>query len=405
MELKPGYEQTAVGVIPEDWEVCQLGDCLIGTPDYGINAPAVPYTDRLPVYIRITDITDDGRFSPEDVVSVEGADTDRHFLNVGDLVFARTGASVGKSYLYDHNDGRLVFAGYLIRVKPNLTRLDTHFLGAYVQTGRYWNWVRAMSTRSGQPGINATEYAQLPIPLPPLREQQTITTMLSDVDALITASDRLIAKKCAIKQATMQQLLTGKTRLPGFSGEWEVKRLGEIAEIGMGRTPSRTNQNYWGRGHKWMSIADLKSKYIYETKEQISDLAAAEMTVIPKGTRVMSVKLSIGRLAFTGCDMYSNEAICRLSKIKGDSAYFYYALSRTDFSLYGKQAVKGYTLNMESLSVVEVTCPSLEEQHAIAAVLSDMDAEIAALEQRRDKTRALKQGIMQELLTGRTRLI
>ncbi len=129
------------------------------------------------------------------------------------------------------------------------------------------------------------------------------------------------------------------------------------------------------------------------------------MALIPKGTLLMSFKLSIGRLCFAGCDLFTNEAICSFSSLQSNAEYLYYALGRVDFSLYGKQAVKGYTLNKGSLQAVEVTLPPLPEQTAIAAVLSDMDAEIAALEVQRDKTRALKQGMMQELLTGRIRLI
>ena len=129
------------------------------------------------------------------------------------------------------------------------------------------------------------------------------------------------------------------------------------------------------------------------------------MTIIPKGTLLMSFKLSIGRLCFAGCDLFTNEAICSFNKLQASPDFLYYALGRTDFSVYGKQAVKGYTLNKESLKLVDVRLPSPDEQTAIATVLSDMDAELSALEARRDKTRALKRAMMQELLTGRTRLV
>lgn len=119
----------------------------------------------------------------------------------------------------------------------------------------------------------------------------------------------------------------------------------------------------------------------------------------------MSFKLSIGRLCFAGCDLYTNEAICGFNNLLANSDYLYYALSRTDFSLYGKQAVKGYTLNKKSLALVEVALPSDEEQAAVANVLSAMDEEMAELERRLAKTSELKQGMMQELLTGRTRLV
>ena len=119
----------------------------------------------------------------------------------------------------------------------------------------------------------------------------------------------------------------------------------------------------------------------------------------------MSFKLSIGRLCFAGRDLFTNEAICSFNNLQANAQYLYYQLSTVDFLIYGKQAVKGYTLNKESLKQVEVPLPKLNEQAAIATTLSDMDAELEALEQRRAKTAALKQGMMQELLTGRTRLV
>jgi type I restriction enzyme S subunit len=249
------------------------------------------------------------------------------------------------------------------------------------------------------------KFMGVPMPVPPVAEQRAIATVLSDVDSLLGALERLIAKKRDLKLAAMQQLLTGQTRLPGFHSEWEVKRLGEICDIAMGRTPARLNKKFWGRGYKWLSIADLQGKVVSESKEEITELAASTMEVIPKGTLLMSFKLSIGRLCFAGCDLYTNEAICSFKNLQASGEFLYYALGRTDFSLYGKQAVKGYTLNKESLKIVEVDLPSLPEQNAIAAVLSDMDAELDTLEQRLAKTRALKQGMMQELLTGRTRLV
>jgi len=190
-----------------------LGECLLSRPDYGINAAAVPFSDSLPSYIRITDISEHGRFSPSPRVSVKASSANQYYLHKGDVVFARTGASVGKSYLYDPCDGPLVFAGFLIRVRPNPDLLVSAFLAAYTTTKPYWNWVRLMSMRSGQPGINGNEYAQLPLSLPPLPEQSAIAAVLSDMDAELTALEARRDKTRALKQAMMQELLTGRTRL------------------------------------------------------------------------------------------------------------------------------------------------------------------------------------------------
>ena len=195
------------------WEVKQLGECLSCRPTYGINASAVPYSDTLPPYIRITDITDDGRLSSVNRTSVKSSFADQYFLSDGDLVFARTGASVGKSYLYRLEDGPLVYAGFLIRVRPNASVLLPSYLACFVTTKHYWNWVRLMSMRSGQPGINGNEYAQMPVYLPSLAEQEAIAAVLYDMDSDIVALEARLSKARQIKQGMMQQLLTGHIRL------------------------------------------------------------------------------------------------------------------------------------------------------------------------------------------------
>lgn len=201
----PGFRET--------WKDRTLAECLRATPDYGINAAAVEWSDRLPTYLRITDISEDGRFRPAPRVAVQSTLATRYLLCEGDIVFARTGASVGKSYRYRAEDGPLVFAGFLIRIRPNPDSLLAAFLAEYVTTKPYWNWVAQMSMRSGQPGINAEQYARLPIRVPPLNEQATIVEVLSEMDAERSALEAQRHKTQALKQAMMQELLTGRIRL------------------------------------------------------------------------------------------------------------------------------------------------------------------------------------------------
>jgi type I restriction enzyme S subunit len=195
------------------WETKRLGEFLVSHPQYGINAAAVPYSDKLPAYIRITDITEYGQYAPDPRVCVRASDVTSYFLADGDLVIARTGASVGKSYRYRIADGPLVFAGFLIRIRPNASQLTPRFLEAYLASQKYWNWIRLMSMRSGQPGINGNEYAQLPIELPSIDEQTAIATVLSDMDTEIESLESKLAKAREIKQGMMQELLTGRVRL------------------------------------------------------------------------------------------------------------------------------------------------------------------------------------------------
>jgi type I restriction enzyme S subunit len=221
-DLTTSYKQTEVGMIPEDWEVGTLQSCLQSSPMYGINAPAVEYDDNYPTYLRITDISDDGRYCPSPKVCVAHSDAKNYLLTKGDIVFARTGASVGKSYLYNPNDGELVFAGFLIRVIPDSRMLDSKYLFYYTQTKQYWDWVVTMSVRSGQPGINGREYGQLRFPLPNIDEQCAISSILVDIDTEIDILECRYKKTHAIKQGIMQSLLTGRVRLVN-PPEMEVK--------------------------------------------------------------------------------------------------------------------------------------------------------------------------------------
>lgn len=194
-----------------EWGQAPLGYLLLSQPDYGINAPAVPYTSSLPTYIRITDISEEGQFIAEKKASVDVVATPENCLHPGDIVLARTGASVGKAYKYNENDGKLVFAGFLIRIKPNWRKINSNFLFNFLFTKRYWDWVAFTSPRSGQPGINSAEYATLPVPTPPSDgdvqpEQQKIAGCLSSLDELITAQTQKIDLLKTHKKGLMQQL-------------------------------------------------------------------------------------------------------------------------------------------------------------------------------------------------------
>ena len=190
-----------------EWEEKILSQCLKQPPDYGISASAVSYSDTLPLYLRITDISEDGRFIRSKMASVEKKVTDDNYLEEGDIVFARTGASVGKSYKYNISDGKLVFAGFLIRVKLDTKIVNPELLYQFLSTEQYWRWVKLVSARSGQPGINSNEYSSMPLVLPKkLKEQQKIAYCLSSLDDWITAqADKIEALKLH-KKGLMQGL-------------------------------------------------------------------------------------------------------------------------------------------------------------------------------------------------------
>jgi type I restriction enzyme S subunit len=249
--------------------------------------------------------------------------------------------------------------------------------------------------------------------VPPRPEQLAIARALLEIDQYLSTLDQLIAKKCDIRKAAMQELLTGKRRLPGFEGEWEVKSLGDIADVRSGGTPSTSRSDFWDGGVPWCTPTDITAlegrKYIRATARTISTagLAASSAELIPALSLIMTSRATIGECAINQHTVTSNQGFKNL--VPSDSVdieYLYYFMctqkagltalcSGSTFLEIGKKQVSNY----------RVLIPiDRNEQVAIAAILSEMDDELAALETRRDKTLALKQAMMQELLTGRIRL-
>ena len=419
-KVPEGYKVTEVGVIPEDWDEIYLSKALLGSPKYGINAAAVDYSESLPTYLRITDISDDGRFIRSKKVSVDNESSENYYLEENDLVFARTGASTGKTYLYDSNDGKLVYAGFLIKVSVDQKIMDPRFLKSYTQTETYWNWVRVMSMRSGQPGINGSEYSKLKLPLPPLSEQKAIAEALSDTDSLIQSVEKLIDKKNKIKHGAMQQLLTGKKRLPGFSGEWEVKRLGEIGEFSGAGIDKKINADE--EKVRLLNFLDVYHKdFIYSNDlwhEVTAPKYKAEKCSIKRGdvfftpSSELRTDIALSAVAMEDIDdaVYSYHVVRYRFYDEWDIHFKTYIFNTRFFFSQAETMCEGsgkrYVISLKKFKELEIMYPiDLREQKAIAQVLSDMDAEIEALEEKLEKYKTIKQGMMQELLTGRIRLI
>ena len=249
---------------------------------------------------------------------------------------------------------------------------------------------KTFSGKSGVPGVNRNELHRELVSLPAdTKEQRAIATALNDVDALLGALDRLIAKKRDLKQAAMQQLLTGQTRLPGFSGEWEVKRLGDVLTI------------CHGKSQREVVVAD-GTYPILATGGQIG---TASRPLYDKPSVLIGRKGTIDQPQYMDTPFWTVDTLFYSAMKNSNKAkFFYYRFFLINWMQFN-EASGVPSLNARTIETIELACPEPPEQTAIAAVLSDMDAEIAALEARRAKTRDLMQAMMQELLTGRTRLV
>jgi type I restriction enzyme S subunit len=197
----------------DEWQERSLGDCSNGKGCYGINAPATKFSHHLPRYLRITDIDVNGKYVRESNICVDDQESFNYRLNTDDIVFARTGASVGKSYLYNTNDGELVYAGYLIRFQINSQLANSRYIKCLCNSKKYWDWVSIMSARSSQPGINADEYATFLFICPSLPEQTAIAEILSTADREIELHEKQLEELKKQRKALMQLLLTGAVRV------------------------------------------------------------------------------------------------------------------------------------------------------------------------------------------------
>ena len=422
MEVKPGYKQTEVGVIPEEWEAVPLKGKVGIAHGFAFAsehfASHGPYRLATPGHFYeaggFRDIGEKQKY-------YVGPVPNDYVLQPGDLIVAMTeqadgllgsAAVIPEEHGYLHNQR-------LGRVTVLSSEIQLDYLVYVFNSLSYRTKVRETAAGTKVKHTSPEKLLEIPVRLPLPPEQRAIATALSDVDGLLGGLDRLIAKKRDLKQAAMQQLLTGQTRLPGFHGEWEVKRFGKLyAE------PSRNgvykSAEFQGRGIRIVNmgemfgldfISDQEMSRVSLTPKEIAtsglrdgDLLFGRRSVVPAGAGKCSLVVKpLEPLIFE-----SSIIRVRLEQAEANPLFHYYFFaSSTGRAVMGiiisGTNVKG--IRASELRELKIPHPPLPEQTAIAEVLTEMDGELAVLEQRREKTRALKQAMMQELLTGRVRLI
>ena len=412
MELRPGYRQTEVGVIPEEWEVKRLREiATIATGNTPPTHDPANYGDEF-LFVSPVDLGETKHVTTtEKKLSKKGFAISRRFPK-DSILFVCIGSTIGKCGVasVDLTSNQQINA---IFPSPAFS-VDYLYYSVCTAAPK----IRALAGEQAVPIVNKTQFSETAVVLPPLPEQRAIARALSDVDALIGALDHLIAKKRDLKQAAMQQLLTGQKRLPGFHGEWEVKRLGEIGEFKNGINKSK---EAFGHGSPFVNLMDVFGFAAISTGESLGlinstdfeqktyDLRSGDVIFIRSSVKPSGVGLTTVIENDLRKTVYSGFLIRFRDGGLLDLNFKKHCFCEEGFrkKVIGSSSVSANTnINQDNLKRLSLPLPPTKaEQTAIAEVLSDMDAELAALTQRRDKTRALKQGMMQELLTGRTRLV
>ena len=395
MQVRPGYEQTEMGIIPEEWDVVRLGS-LSEFITSGSRGWARYYSDYGALFVRSQNVRD-GRLDFEDSQFVnppQGSEGNRTRLSRGDLLITITGNSVGNVALVESELGEAYVSQHV-----GLVRLSEpsrgHYVCRFLSPGSPGN-EQIWASQSGQskPGLSLKNLQDFLVALPPVPEQRAITVALSDVDALLGGLDRFIAKKRDLRQAAAQQLLTGRYRLPGFGGDWVVTRLGELADVSKGEQLRSDDASTEGDVPHYNGGVS-PSSFTYTPN------APADTIAISEGGNSCGYVQFITQPFWCGGHCYS------VVPRGMDKQFLYHALKGRQQSIMGLRVGSGLpNVQKTALLAFRFETPSqTEEQIAIATILSDMDAELAALEARRDKTHLLKQAMMQELFAGKTRLV
>lgn len=396
--IKKGYKQTELGVIPEDWLVLSLGELVDYRNGKSYESHITDNGDYFLVTLNSLDIT--GKLK-DDHLRVSFNDKS---LNKNDLIMMLS--DVAHGYFLGLTDVIPEDNKYVLNQRvgalKNVSHLTPYYLSKYINLKQ--KYFKTAGQGSSQQNLSKDDILNFKVLFPPTKSEQTaITTVFSDTEALIERLKKLIAKKKAIKQGAMQQLLTGKKRLPGISGKWEVKKLGEVVDFSNGKAHENfisDNGDYIVVNSKFISSEGQVIKYSKQCfcPAPVNSILFV-MSDVPNGKAIAKCFLVDKNGKYT-----VNQRICALNP-KINARFLFYKINRNPYYLSFDDGVKQTNLRKDDVLGCKLSIPKQEsEQTAIATILSDMDAEIKSLEQKRDKYIMLKQGMMQQLLTGRIRV-
>lgn len=414
--------------VPEGWRHCTLGECLLNQPQYGANASAISFDENLPRYIRITDIVSGQKLSL-DAKSLSEESAASYILEDGDIVIARSGNTVGKSYLYRQEVGRAAYAGYLLKLVTDKQLLNPSYLIQYLDSGDFWSWVGAINRAGAQPNINAKEYASLAFPLPPLPEQKRIAAILSSVDDAIAATEAVIEQTQRVKEGLLQDLLTrgiGHTRFKQTEiGEipegWEVKRLEELAgeqpnSFTIGPFGSNLKMtDYRAEGVPVVFVRDIKANNfswksnVYVTSEKAQELSAHSVC----GGDIVITKMGLppGIAAEYPSGMPEGIITADILRLKPNSSMdkcflcemlnSHMVAKQVDLITGGQTRPK---LTLRDYRRLLVACPPIHEQKKLVEYLTSMAATTKCERRKLESLQQTKRGLMQDLLSGDVRV-
>lgn len=398
--------------LPGEWSVSSLGEVSLGKGEYGANVSKAEFNPKLPRYIRITDISDQGSLIPTSLVSISHEAAAGYLLSEGDLLFARSGATVGKSLLYQSDYGTCAFAGYLIRFRLNPSKIEPYFARNIVQSSDYWDWVATVQRAQAQPNINAQEYATLPLMLPPLDEQRRIAEVLRSVDDAIARADDVVVQCAEAFEALLADLFS---HYADASAKLETYCVAGGLQTGPFGSQLKADE-YVEEGVPIIMPVDLTLKgmdFVGAKKASRAKSNELKRHILQPGDVLFARRGEIGR-----CGLYLEGdpvALCgtgclraRLDTNKIDPALAYFLIqSRQARNWLGAHAVGATMPNLNTTTIGELPMPDIpkDEQSAWVDALLMIEGTRRINDRTLASFRQMKSILMSELLSGNVRVL
>lgn len=370
---------------------------------YGIGASAVPFSDELYTYLRITDINDDGTLNMNDLKSVDDESASEYLLEPNDIVFARTGASTGRNYFYDGSDGEFVYAGFLIKFSIDPIRVNPKYIKYYCQSAKYKGWIQSFNTGSTRGNINAKTLAQMPIPLIPREQQDVLVSVLSSLDEKIKNNNE-------VNKNLEQQVLTlyHNRFIDTINDERRICCADEYFDISIGKTPPRKEIQWFSTNPQdvtWVSISDMSTcgLYISSSSEQLTREAVERhnVKIVPDNTVLLSFKLTVGRIAITNGEMTTNEAIAHFKTDKKEiNEYLYCYLKCFNYQTMGSTSSIATAVNSKIIKGMPFVVPTDDELIHFHSVAAPMFAKIKANQTESKNLTAVRDTFLPKLMSG-----
>ncbi len=416
---KKGYKKTKLGWIPEEWEVVLFEEVpnpkikwsLTGGP-FGSNLKKDDYTEKGIRIIQLQNIGDGKFLNKYKIFTSEEKADELISCNIypSDIIMSKMGDPVARACFIPNYEDRYLMASDGIRVVPDPEKFDAFFIFSFINYSLFRNIAIRRSTGSTRRRIGLGDLRKIPFLKPPLPEQKKIAQILSTWDVAIEKTEKLIALQQQRKKGLMQQLLTGKKRLKGFEqSKWKEVKLGDFCKMYSGGTPSRREPSYYNGSISWIKSGDLNKKNIVEVNEFITEegLRNSSAKYVESDTILLALYgATAGVVAVTSIKATINQAILAIiPNNEIEKRFLYHFL---DFRMPKEvvRLVQGGQPNLNGGMVKKVNFPliSLEEQTAIAQILDQADQEIGKTQDYLAQLKAQKKGLMQQLLTGATRV-